>query len=110
MNEIRLTPEAEKDLVEIEYYISKKLRNPIAAQRVVSKIIKDLEILESYALAGPSLQVLYGIKTDLRILVCGNYIAAYRVEERLILIARIINARLDYTRILFGDGDDIALY
>ena len=110
MNEIRLTTEAKQDLVEIKLYISKKLRNPIAARRVVDKIIRDLDILESYALAGPSLQELNGIKTDLRILVCGNYIAAYRVEERLILVSRIINARLDYMRILFGDGDDITLY
>lgn len=103
MNKLRLTPEAVRDLGEIKRYISEELANPTAALRVVSRITQELRILQSHAEAGPSVEALTGCQTELRMLVCGQYIALYRVEKRSVSVARIINARQDYIRVLFGD-------
>ena len=106
MNKVRLTPEAAKDLAGIKTYIVETLGNPIAAVGTVRKITKSLRILESYAEAGPSLETKSGYKTDLRFLVCGNYIAIYRIEGDGTSIARVLNSRQDYMRVLFSSGDE----
>ena len=67
-------------------------------------ITKDLRILEHYAEAGPSVAALTGYSSDLRILVCGNYLAVYKVEGSAVLVARVIHARQDYITVLFGEN------
>lgn len=106
MNKVRLTPEAVRELAEIRRYISVELGNPSAAQHIVGSITENLRLLERHALAGPSVEALTGHPTDLRILVCGKYIAIYRVEGNIISVARVVNARQDYIRILFGDVEE----
>ena len=104
MNKLVISPEAARDLEKINQYIIYELKNPSAARQVVRSIIKDLRILEHYAEAGPSVAALTGYSSDLRILVSGNYIAAYKVEGNTVLVARVINARQDYINVLFGDN------
>ena len=99
MNKLVISPEAARDLEKINQYIIYELKNPSAARQVVRSITKDLRILEHYAEAG-----LTGYSSDLRILVSGNYIAAYKVEGNTVLVARVINARQDYINVLFGDN------
>ena len=108
MNKVRLTPEAARDLAGIQEYIAIELQNRSAAKRTVKRISNELRILERYALAGPSIEALTGFETELRMLVCGNHIAVYRVEGQVVSIARVFNARLDYLRVLFGDAEESA--
>ena len=103
MNELRLTPMAARDLAEIRDYISTKLGNPIAAEGTVRRILNALRILRDHGEAGPGLEAKTGLKTDLRMLACGNYIAIYRVEGNRVSVARILNARQDYMRILLQE-------
>ena len=105
MNKLQLTPEAVRDLAEIKRYISNDLGNPTAATRVIGRITQNLRILQNHAEAGPSIEAITGNPTDLRILVCDKYIAIYRINETSILVARIINAKQDYMRILFGEQE-----
>ena len=102
VTKVRLSPEAVDDLDRLNDYISTKLKNPSAASKIIEKIIKSLQILDQHPQAEPSLEALTGYKTDLRYLVCGNYIALCRIEENNVSVARIINSRQDYMRILFG--------
>lgn len=102
VTKVRLSPEAVDDLDRLNDYISTKLKNPSGASKIIEKIIKSLQILDQHPQAGPSLEALTGYKTDLRYLVCGNYIALYRIEENNVSVARIINSHQDYMRILFG--------
>ena len=104
MNKLVISPEAARDLEKIKQYIIYELKNPSAARRVVRSITKDLRILEHHAEAGPSVAALTGYSSDLRILVCGNYIVIYKVEGSTVFIARVINARQDYVTVLFGDN------
>ena len=103
MNLIRYTPETEDDLVDIKRYIAKELNSPIAALNTVTKIMKRIKILEQFPELGAKLSSIIDIITDYRFLVCGNYIAFYRIDGEYINIIRILYGRRDYVKILFGE-------
>ena len=105
MNKLQLTPQAVRDLAEIKKYIAEDLSNPKAATTVVSRITQALRILQRHAEAGPSIEAITGHPTDLRMLVCNKHIAIYRVNGNIVSIARIISAKQDYMRILFGEQE-----
>ena len=105
MNKLIISPEAARDLESIRQYIAFELKNKASALHVVHGITKELRILQRYAEAGPSIEALTGYATDLRILVWDSYIALYRVEGTTISVARILNAKQDYLRVLFEGGD-----
>lgn len=44
------------------------------------------------------------IESDYRFIVSGNYISFYRSYGSEVFVDRILYARCDYMRILFGDG------
>ncbi len=103
MNKIRITPEAARDLQAVQSYIAQDLGNPAAAKRTVKSILQHLRVLERFANAGFSVAAKTGADTDLRILVCGSYLAPYRVEGKTVSIARILHAKQDYLLVLFGE-------
>ena len=103
MNKVFISPAAARDLSEIKQYISAELKNPSAANRIVRNVLKELYILEQYPEQGPSIEALTGFQTELRMLICGKHIAVYKVKGVKIYVARIIDARQDYLRVLFGD-------
>lgn len=96
---LRYTPEAIQDLQKLKAYISQVLRNPIAATRVIKKILDTCALLESHPHLGRALEDHH----DLRCLFCQNHIAFYRLEGQFISVARILDARHDYLRILFPE-------
>ena len=103
MNKLLISPEAHKDLAGIKAYISDELENPIAATNVVSRIIKNLKILKDMPGIGRPLATKVSFETDYRFLVCGNYLAFYRYEDRTVYVDRILYGRRDYVRILFPE-------
>lgn len=104
MNNVHLSEEAQNDLMEIKAYIEEELFNPTAALTTVAKITKSLRILRTYAKAGAPLSSVTGIESDYRFIVSGNYMSFYRVYGEEIYVDRILYARRDYMRILFGDS------
>ena len=70
---------------------------------MVGSILKDLRELGRYPEQGPSIEALTGFQTELRMLLCGKIIALYKIENEAVFVARIIDARQDYLRVLFGD-------
>jgi len=99
---LRYTPEARRDLLKIKTYIADVLQSPIAAENVTKNITRHLRRLEDSPRMGLPLRSLFDVDTDLRRLVCGNYIAIFRVENDMVSVYRIFNGRQDYIRILFG--------
>ena len=77
--------------------------NPPAAKRTVKSVLQHLRVLERFANAGFSVAAKTGTDTDLRILVCGSYLAPYRVEGKTVSVARILHAKQDYLLVLFGE-------
>ena len=100
MNNLHLSEEAKNDLLEIKSYIEEELLNPSAALATVSRIT----ILQNHAQAGAPLSSIADIESDYRFIVSGNYISFYRAYGSEVFIDRIIYARRDYMRILFGDS------
>lgn len=103
MNNLHLSQEAQRDLAEIKIYIEKELLNPSAALATVSKTTKNLRILREYANAGTPLSSIADVESDYRFLVSGNYLSFYRTYGNEVYVDRILYARRDYMRILFGD-------
>ena len=98
---LRYTPEAISDLQSIKQYIKSTLRNPTAAARITKMILDNCASLKSFPESGSSISALTGYETDIRMLICENYIALYRVDDDMVSVARIIHAKQDYMRILF---------
>ena len=98
---LKYTPAARDDLNNTKNYIENILKNPIAARNTTSKIVKKCSILKEQPMCGMSLSEKASIKTDLRILVCDNYLVFYRIQENYISIIRILDGRTDYLTVLF---------
>ena len=106
MNKLRITPAAASDLAEIKAYISLELHNPQAARRIVKSITHDLRHLQQNPHLGFSVSAKTGRETDLRALLSGNYFLFYRVEIEAVQVARILDGRQDYLRVLFGAAEE----
>ena len=104
MNNLHLSEEAQNDLFEIKSYNEEELLNPSAALATVSKITKSPRVLQNYAYAGALLSSIADIESDYRFIISDNYISFYRAYGSEVYIDRILYARRDYMRILFGDS------
>jgi len=102
-NKLHYTHEAQRNLDEIWDYIVSDLSNPAAAERTVNRIMDAIEQLADFAEMGAPLHSVADVESDYHFLVCGHYLAFYRVYENKIYIDRILYGRRDYLRILFGD-------
>lgn len=101
MNNIHFSEEAANDLIEIRDYIEVELLNPSAAITTVSRIVRSLHILQTFAQAGAPLSSIVDVESDYRFIVSGNYISFYRTYNNEVYVDRILYARRDYMRILF---------
>lgn len=93
---------ARTDLQGIREYVSVSLHNRQAAERILRRIADYCNTLKAQPKLGMSLAAKVGIDTDLRYLLCGNYLISYRIQNERILIVRILDGRTDYLRQLFG--------
>ena len=103
MYKISFSPEAVDDLKEIKQYIKDELCNEQAVKNTVAKILKKIKLLSDFPESGSSLSAIIGFDTDYRYLVCDNYIAFYRIDNKNVLIVRVLYGRRNYMQILFGD-------
>lgn len=105
---LRYTPEAISDLREIQRYIKNNLHNPTAALRISKLILAACSSLKEFPNMGVSIESKTGFETDLRMLVCEKWVVVYRIEagQGVISVARVLDARQDYMRILFHEVSD----
>ncbi len=101
--EIRVAPAALNDLKEIKAYIEKDLSNPMAANKVIKRIVEDYSRLKDSPHMGPSLSTKVPLKTDFRFLVSGNYLVFYKAEDAYVSIYRILYGRRNYLKVIFDD-------
>ena len=83
---IRYSLEAVEDLRRLREFIEEK--NPAAAQRAASTILKGLAQLKSFPLLGAKVSRAPNPEA-VRDLVVGNYLARYLVHEKEIYVLRI---------------------
>ena len=106
MNKLYYSPKAFEDLDEIWTYIMGDLGCPAAAQNTITNILNSIEKLQEFPEMGPSLSSVTEIESNYRFLVCGTYLAFYRVKGAEINIDRILYSRRDYIHILFGNTSE----
>ena len=103
MAEISFSPEALSDLKEIKGYIREELQNEQAADNTIMEILKHIRTLSVFPQSGAPLSSVVGMETNYRFIVSGNYTAFYSYENYTVFILRVLYARRDYMRILFGE-------
>lgn len=106
MHKLHITPTAASDLAEISAYITLELHNPQAARRIVKSITHDLRHLQQNPHLGFSVSAKTGRGDDLRALLSGNYFLFYRVKDEAIQVARVLDGRQDYLRVLFESTEE----
>ena len=97
---LRYTPEAIADLREMKTYITKVLHNAQAAKRITASILDACSALKTFPELGTPLEMLTGQASDVRYLVCENRMVFYRAEDGCVLVARVLDGRTDYLRVL----------
>ena len=95
---IRLLRIAEEDLRDIVSYIGAD--RPSAAERLADRIEKDLQLLARNPRLGriPGEEEL--LRSGYRYLVVVNYLIFYILEEKTILVHRILHGARDYQNLL----------
>lgn len=106
MAEIRFSPEAITDLQQTKAYITEELCNEQAAIGTVAKITKRIRMLADFPESGALLSSIVDFETDYRFLICGNYMAFYRIENQTVDIIRVLYGRRNFMQILFGEPSD----
>lgn len=96
--EIRLLSIAEEDFTEIISYIAAD--NPLAAEKIANKIEKNLDLLAKNPNLGriPRDEEIRNLQ--FRYLIVQNYIIFYKIEDKTILVHRILHGAMDYKSIL----------
>ena len=98
---LRVNPEAIEDIAGIKKYIREDLSNPMAADRIVDKIVKSYKRLKASPYLGQSLSVIIEMETDYRYLICESYLIFYKVGDNMVSVHRVIYGKRDYCRLLF---------
>ena len=89
---ISYTPESIDDLKRLRAFI--KVKNPLAAQRVATSILKGISQLKMFPYLG--VEVLQAPKPEMvRDLIIGNYIARYLIRSKKIDILRVWHHKED---------------
>ncbi len=102
--EIVYSKRAIRDLDELYWYILETLKSPSAALHTVDGIQGTIDTLANSPRIGVVLSAISDIvDSDYRVLVCGNYLAFYRIVEDIVYIDRILYGRRDYITALLPD-------
>lgn len=103
MFEIKVTPQAAEDLLEIKNYIENELQNPIAAHNTVLNIVETYENLSTITEAGIPVERYVPFPTDYKFVLANNYSIFYRIDGNIVRVIRIMYSKRDFVRILFED-------
>lgn len=102
MAKISFTPAALEDMKDIKAYITNELCSEPAAISTIDKIMKKIHKLADFPEIGAPLSSIVGFEVPYRFLVCGNYIAFYKVDGDEVCIIRVLYGRRNFMQIFFG--------
>ena len=89
---LRFTPQAHADLLEIRRYISAELHNETAAQRIARAILSSCSNLKCFPQMGIALSEKINVQTAIRYIVSEKHLIFYTVDEGYISIMRFWTA------------------
>lgn len=88
---------------EIGDYVSRELRNPDVALRLIRRFRAAMLPLRDFPGMGSPLPTPGRQNVQYRYLVCGHYLIFYHVESDTVLVDRVLYGRRNYMALLFGD-------
>ena len=93
-----------KDMEATRDYIAGRLKNPKAAKKLITALLKAISLLADNPYMGAALAEKFEITTDVRYFVVAKQLVFYRVDEEnsAIEILRVLDGRTDYLTVLFG--------
>ena len=103
MFEVKVSPQAAEDLLEIKDYIENELQNPLAAQDTILKIVETYESLSEFPEIGIPVEKYVNFPTDYKFVLANNYSIFYRIQDEIVRVVRILYSRRDFIRILFEE-------
>ena len=103
MAKLIVSPLARADMREIGDYISRDLRNPDAALRMIRRFREAMSPLRQFPEMGSPLLAAGKQSVAYRYLVCGSYLIFYHIGGEAVYIDRVLYGRRDYLALLFGD-------
>ena len=103
MFEVKVSPQAADDLLEIKDYIENELQNLIAAQSTILKIIETYEDLANFPEIGIPVERYVAFSTDYKFVLANNYSIFYRIEGEIVKVVRILYSKRDFVRVLFEE-------
>lgn len=106
MVKIDFTPDAVEDMMEIKAYITDELGSERSTIHTVEAIMKRIRRLSDFPEIGAPLSSVISLEVPYCFLVCGCYIAFYKVEGDGIHIIRVLHGRRNFMQILFGKAYD----
>lgn len=101
MAKINFSPTAINDLKEIKSYITDDLCSEKAAVNIIKKIMMRIRQLEDFPEIGALLSSIVRIETPYRFIICGKYIAFYKLDGDEVHIIRVLYGRRNYIQTLF---------
>ena len=104
--ELVWSPAAVDDLNAAADYIESELASPMAARRLIDSVIEKAQLFANVPGAGTVLRTLGGIDTGYRYMVSGNWMIFLECADGRALVVRVLYARSDYMRTLFGEVGD----
>ena len=99
------SPAAVDDLNAAADYIESELASPMAARRLVDSVIEKAQLFADVPGAGTVLRTLNGIDTGYRYMLSGNWMVFLESDNGRALVVRVLYAKSDYVRTLFGEID-----
>ena len=98
--QVKLTPLAHYDLIQILDYINNNCNNPSAAKKQKNDFLNAFDNLRSFPASAPIYHNPYFQSNSVRKLVVNNYIAFYHIVEREVQILRIVHNLQNYKDLL----------
>ena len=95
------SPALLEDLYQIGDYIETQFQNPAAADRITTGIMDATDVLAEFPETGAKVFLPGGLDSGYRYVVFEDYLAIYQIRFQEVYIARAINKRQDYMRVLF---------
>ena len=99
--ELKYSPKFLEDLLSIGDYIELQLSNPSGAERITNGIMDATDILAKYPETGAKIFLPGGLDSGYRFVVFEDYLAVYQIRVGEVYIARAVNVKKDYMRVLF---------
>ena len=101
MKHIVFSPEALNDLEQIKNYLLDRFGEK-TAEKNIRTVLKEIRTLESYPFKGSGVWERYGIDSEYHYIYTNKNYVFYRVDSDVIKVIRVLDARRDFLKILFG--------